>query len=67
MAITEAKARAIRKYDSEKADHVVFRVTKGKKALLQEYATQRGESLSGFINRAIDETIQRDAEKESQI
>ena len=67
MAITEAKARAIKKYDAEKADRVVFRVPKGKKESLQEYAAQNGESLSGFINRAIDETILRDQEKKDSV
>ena len=63
MAITDAKARAIKKYDAEKVDRVVFRVPKGKKEQLQDYAAQNGESLSGFINRAIDETMERDQEK----
>ena len=63
MARTEALNRAIKKYDAEKVDRIIFRVTKGKKEALQEYAAQNGESLSGFINRAIDETMQRDLEK----
>lgn len=63
MSRTEALDRAIKKYESEKVDRIIFRVPKGKKEQLQEYASQSGESLSGFINRAIDETIRRDQEK----
>ena len=60
MPRTDAMNRAIKKYDAEKVDRVAFRVPKGKKELLQQHAAARGESLSAFINRAIDETIARD-------
>ena len=36
---------------------------KGKKAIIQAYAEHKGESLNSFINRAIDETMQRDTEE----
>ena len=36
----------------------------GRKAELQAHAERRGESLNGFIVRAVDETIERDNEKE---
>ena len=60
MSTPNTVLRAIRKYDAEKVDRVLFRVPKGKKELLQQHAAARGESLSAFINRAIDETIARD-------
>lgn len=60
MPRTKAMDRAIKKYEAEKVERVVFRVPKGKKEVLQDYATSRGESLSGFINRAINETMERD-------
>ena len=34
-----------------------------KKQRIQDHAENRGESINGFINRAIDETIERDQEK----
>ena len=36
------------------------RVPKGRKAELQAHAEEQGESLNGFIVRAVDETIERD-------
>ena len=33
---------------------------KGRKATIQAHAEARGESVNGFINRAIDETMKRD-------
>jgi predicted HicB family RNase H-like nuclease len=37
-------------------------VPRGHKAQYQEHAEQRGESLNGFIQRAIRETIERDTQ-----
>ena len=44
----------------EKQDNILIRVPKGRKAELQAHAESRGESLNGFIVRAVDETIERD-------
>ena len=41
-------------------DKIKTRVSKGKKEVIREHATKNGESLNGFINRAIDETMERD-------
>jgi len=62
MPKTEAQNRATRKYDAKAYDRVELKVKKGKKADLQAHAETRGESLNGFINRAIEETVQRDVE-----
>lgn len=55
--------RAIKKYEQEKVDRVIFRVPKGVKEQIQEHAQAQGESLAAFLNRAVRETIQRDQEK----
>ncbi|MEF2836500.1 MAG: Arc family DNA-binding protein [Oscillospiraceae bacterium] len=60
MPRSEAMDRAIKKYEQEKVDRVIFRVPKGVKEQIQEHAEQRGESLSAFLNRAVQETIERD-------
>ena len=60
MAIREAQRKAVRKYNSANYDRVELTVTKGKKVVLQAHAASRGESLNGFINRAIDEAVERD-------
>ncbi|MBR1972421.1 MAG: ribbon-helix-helix protein, CopG family [Oscillospiraceae bacterium] len=60
MPRSEAMDRAIKKYEQEKVDRVIFRVPKGVKEQIQEHADKRGESISAFLNRAVRETIERD-------
>lgn len=60
MAISEAQQRAVAKYNAANYERVELRLKKGKKALLKDHAQTRGESLNEFVNRAIDETIERD-------
>ena len=63
MPRSESMDRAIKKYEQEKVDRVVFRVPKGTKEQIQAHAELQGESLSGFLNRAVQETIDRDNQK----
>ena len=60
MATTKAQQQATAKYKKKAYDRLEIIVQKGKKADLQAYVESRGESLTGFVNRAIDETIERD-------
>ncbi|WP_346705089.1 hypothetical protein [uncultured Agathobaculum sp.] len=60
MPITEARRKANEKYNAKAYDEIKVRVPKGRKAELQAYAEQRGESLNGFIGRAIEEQVKRD-------
>lgn len=48
----------------ETYDRINLTTPKGKKEVIKAHAESNGESLNGFINRAIDETIERDNEKE---
>ena len=60
MAIrSEAQKKAVAKYNAANYDRVELRVEKGKKDEIKAFAESRGESLNGFINRAIDEAMQR--------
>ena len=63
MASTEAAKRAVKKYDQEKIDRIAMRVPKGKREVIQAHAQEQGESINAFLNRAVDETIERDQEK----
>ena len=63
MPRSEAMDRAIKKYEQEKVDRVIFRVPKGVKEQIQVHAEKQGESLSAFLNRAVQETIERDNSK----
>ena len=61
---SKAQQKAVIKYMREKYDRVnLTMIPKGKKRKVGEHAKSRGESLNGFINRAIDETMERDNEK----
>jgi len=60
MPISDARKRANRKYNEKAYDRLEVKVAKGHKAELQAHAESKGESLNGFVNRAIDETFERD-------
>ena len=45
---------------AEKYDRINLTVKKGNKAIIEKHAKARNESTNAFINRAIDETMQRD-------
>ena len=63
MPKTQAQIRANRKYNEKAYDRIELKVTKGKKETIQAHASDRDESLNGFVNRAIDETMERDITK----
>ena len=60
MPATKAQQKAVNKYMAANYDRVNLTLPKGQKAALQEHADSTGESVNGFINRAITETMQRD-------
>ncbi len=45
---------------ANKLDRVNLTMPKGRKDTIKAHAEERGESVNGFINRAINETIERD-------
>ena len=60
MAVSKAQQKAVNKYMKENYDRINLTVPKGKKETIQAHAEARGESVNGFINRAISETMERD-------
>ena len=64
MFISEARKRANDKYLKEKVEEFKVRVPKGKKDEIKAHAEAQGESTNAFINRAIDETMERDTAKD---
>lgn len=64
MPASEARMRANAKYNLKAYDRIELKVPKGKKAELQAHAAKRGESLNGFVNRAIDNQVKNDGEEE---
>lgn len=48
------------KYIAKAYDRVNLTMPKGKKEVIQAHAEATGASVNAFINRAIDETMERD-------
>ena len=63
MPISEARRRANEKYNAKAYDQIQFRVKKGRKEVIQAHAESQGENMAAFITRAIQETMERDAQK----
>lgn len=63
MAIkSDAQRRAVAKYNAENYERLELRVEKGKKELIKAHAAKTdGGSVNAFINRAIDEAMERDS------
>ncbi len=55
-----ARTRAQNKYIAKAYDRINLTVQKGNKEIIQSHADARGESVNGFINRAISEAMERD-------
>lgn len=63
MAVSKANQRAVNKYKKNNYDRIEITVPKGQRAVFQAHAAARGESVNGFIGRAISETMERDGSR----
>ena len=59
---TEAQKQSARKWDAANLDRISIAVPKGQKDAIKAHAEAHSESVNGFINRAIEETMERDRE-----
>ncbi len=57
MAVSKAQQKAVNKYMAANYDRINLTVPKGRKEEIQAFAAQTGESVNGFINRAIGEAM----------
>ena len=57
---SKAQQKAVQKYVKNNYDRHVLTMPKGNKEKIKAHAAEQGESLNGFINRAITETMERD-------
>ena len=55
-----ARIRANNKYNAKAYDRINIAVPKGMKDTIKTHASEHGESINAFLNRAIAETLQRD-------
>ena len=59
---TEYKNR----WQSENCERISLVVKKGRKQSIKDFAAKHGETLNGFINKAIDEKIERDTSENEE-
>ena len=57
---TEAKKEGNKRWDAKNLDRMSIALPKGSKEEIKSHAEKRGESVNGFISRAIKETIERE-------
>jgi predicted HicB family RNase H-like nuclease len=60
---TKAQQKAVQKYKKNNYDRFELLTPKGNKDKIKAHAAEMGESLNGFVNRAISETMERDEER----
>ena len=66
MALTTARKKANAKYEAKAYDKTLIRLPKGRLDEIRAHIEPAGESLNGFIGRAIMETMERDGAGEPQ-
>lgn len=57
---TQARKNANKNWDDKNLDRISIALPKGSKETLKEHAEKHGESVNGFIKRAIMETKEMD-------
>ena len=62
MAISESRHRANEKYNKKAYDSLLLRIPKGTKEEIKQHADSMGESVNGFIKRAIQNQMKADNE-----
>lgn len=58
MPVSKAQQKAVTKYMKENYDEIKVRMPKGGKDAIKAHAESHGESVNGFINRAIMEVTE---------
>ncbi|MCD7753897.1 MAG: hypothetical protein LUH41_05070 [Clostridiales bacterium] len=60
MPVSKAQQKAVHKYVKNNYDRMELTLPKGQKAIIKSHAEAQGESVNGFVNRAIFNQIERD-------
>ena len=60
MTVSKAQQASVNKYVKKNYDRINVTMPKGQKEVIRAHAEARGESVNGFINRAIEETMERE-------
>ena len=62
--MAKTRAEINNAYAKKAYDDIRLQVPKGQKAIIKAHAAERGETIGGFIKRAINETMSNDNSKE---
>ncbi len=65
--MSKARTAAQNRYIAKKYDRINLTVDKGEKLKIAVHAKLHGESVNGFINRAIKETMERDSAEKPEV
>ena len=60
---SKARIAANNRYNAKAYDRINIAVPKGNKDIIKAHAENNGESINGFVNRAIDEAMERDKQE----
>ena len=60
MAVSKAQQKAVAKYEAKAYDKALLRLPKGRLDEIKAHAEAQGQSVNGFIGRAINEAMARD-------
>ena len=64
--MANSHTKAVNKYNAANYDSLRIVVPKGQKEKIKAHAEKRGESINGFVGRAINETLQRDEKDDAK-
>ena len=60
---SKAQIKANNKWIASAYDRINLCIPKGRKDIIKAHAESKGESVNAYINRVIDEALERDGEK----
>ena len=61
--ISKAQQKAVAKYMKNNYDEIKIRVEKGKRVIIRQAAEAAGESVNGYIKKAVDQRMEQDCKK----
>ena len=59
--VSKAQQKAVAKYMKNNYDEIKIRVEKGHRDVIKAAATAAGESVNGYIKKAVDQRMERDS------
>lgn len=65
--VSKAQQRAVNKYVKNNYDRINVTFIKGQKELIQAAATAAGETVNGYIKKAVEQRMERDAAPDNTV